>query len=116
MMPWSLTLLPVLAAVSSVVRSDKQPDLTMRQLTLLLALYRKGPQTKWSVKEAAAFLETSKSAVTRVTERLREHKLITARQDPADRRCVILNISPAGEAYLKHIAKHTDDAMKKLDG
>ena len=104
-MPLARELLPIMYAISGVVRDRAQPDLTMRQLCLLMHLADKDKAQSWSVKEAAAALEIHKPAVTRAVERLREFGLATSKTDPKDRRCVVLNITQRGLGYLGRMSK-----------
>ncbi|HWT07603.1 MAG TPA: MarR family transcriptional regulator, partial [Roseomonas sp.] len=68
--------------IVALVRSDG-PDLSARQLAVLLTVYLgEGPHT---VRGLAADLNVSKPAITRALDRLGELDLARRKVDPADR-------------------------------
>jgi DNA-binding MarR family transcriptional regulator len=92
------------ATVLSEVRLD-QPDLSMRQLAMLLTVYRTDePQT---VRGLAKELNISKPAVTRGLDRLGELDLARRKVDVLDRRSVLVMRTNQGEAMMRRLA----DAM-----
>ena len=73
------------AALTDVVRSEA-PDLTSRQLALLLTVFMApGPHT---IRALAAVLGLPKPAVTRALDRLEELDFVKRRRDASDRRSV----------------------------
>ena len=82
--------------------SDNGPDLTARQLQMLLTVtLTPSPHT---VRGLAAALVISKPAITRATDRLVELGFVTRRPDPTDRRSVIIAATRAGRDFLGKLA------------
>jgi DNA-binding MarR family transcriptional regulator len=83
------------------VRSG-QPDLTNRQMALLLVAGQEpGPHT---VRGLAARLGVSKPVVTRALNSLTGLGLVQRRRDERDRRSVFVDLTPDGEAFLAEFA------------
>lgn len=74
------------------------PDLTNRQMALLLVVGREGGVH--TVRGLAARLGVSKPVVTRALNSLTGLDLVLRRIDERDRRSVFINLTPAGEAFL----------------
>src|SRR5918998_1376468 len=84
--------------VVAMVRQDG-PDLSARQLSVLLTVYlNDGPHT---VRGLAAELNVSKPAITRALDRLGELDLARRKVDPMDRRSVIVQRTLKGTAFLR---------------
>lgn len=84
-------------ALSETVRRD-QPDLTARQLALLLTVYlTPAPHT---VRGIADVLQVSKPAVTRALDKLSQLGLVKRKVDDRDRRNVLVQRTVAGSVYL----------------
>jgi DNA-binding MarR family transcriptional regulator len=83
------------------VSRPKQPDLSARQMAVLLTVYRtEGPHT---VRGLAATLNVSKPAITRALDRLGALDLAHRKIDPMDRRSVLVNRTRAGAALLRQM-------------
>ena len=90
---WKNTLL-------DYVRSG-EPDLTNRQMALLMLVYlEQGPHT---VRGLAKALNVSKPAITRALDRLGELDLAKRKTDPQDRRSVLVQRTTKGSAFLRDI-------------
>ncbi|WP_408735130.1 MarR family transcriptional regulator [Belnapia moabensis] len=90
------------------MRSD-QPDLSMRQLAVVLVVYQtEEPQT---VRGLAASLNIQKPAVTRALDCLEEIDLARRKVDPRDRRSIIVERTGTGDAMLKRL----QDAMAEAE-
>ena len=85
----------------TTVRDDR-PDLTMRQLALLLAVYTTHPPH--TVRGLAETLNISKPAVTRALDRLCGIELVRRKRDDADRRNVLIQRTVKGSVYLTELA------------
>lgn len=86
--------------ILSEVRLD-QSDLSMRQLAMLLTVYRNDdPQT---VRGLAKGLNISKPAVTRGLDRLGEFDLARRKIDVLDRRSVLVMRTNRGEAMMQRL-------------
>jgi len=87
-------------AMVATVRRDG-PDLSARQLSVLLTVYLgEGPHT---VRGLAAELNVSKPAITRALDRLGELDLARRKVDPSDRRSVLVQRTVRGSAFLREL-------------
>lgn len=87
------------------------PDMTARQLGLLLTCYLEA--TAQTVRGLAAELHVSKPAITRALDRLAEFDLVRRVQDPSDRRSVLVQRTPKGNAFLRDITKILADGASE---
>jgi DNA-binding MarR family transcriptional regulator len=95
--------------VVSLVRKEG-PDLTARQLAVLLICYlEEGPHT---VRGLAARLNVAKPAITRALDRLEQFDLAERRQDPRDRRSIVVAATSEGQAFQKHLRHLLDEAAR----
>lgn len=89
-------------ATVGLVRND-QPDLSARQLGVLLTCYlNEEPQT---VRGLALELNVSKPAITRALDRLAEFELVRRKIDPLDRRSVLVQYTHKGATFVNDMAK-----------
>jgi DNA-binding MarR family transcriptional regulator len=93
----------------ALVRRDG-PDLTARQLSVFLICYLEGEAQ--TVRGLAAKLNVSKPAITRALDRLSEFDLVRRKQDPLDRRSVLVQRTVSGAAFLRDLKKILSDASK----
>jgi DNA-binding MarR family transcriptional regulator len=82
----------------------KGHDFTDRQKCVLFAV-KDEPQT---VRGMAAHLNISKPAITRATNRLVAEGLVQRKDDPADRRSVLVKITKTGSRLIAVIEKDAD--------
>jgi DNA-binding MarR family transcriptional regulator len=95
--------------IVALVRSDG-PDLSARQLAVLLTVYlSEGPHT---VRGLAADLNVSKPAITRALDRLGELDLARRKVDPADRRSVLVQRTTKGTTFLRDLRGVMAEATK----
>ncbi|MGE5540433.1 MAG: MarR family transcriptional regulator [Gemmatimonas sp.] len=85
-------------AALDAVRSGR-PDLTMRQMAVVLTVYLKPPPH--TVRGLAAELNVSKPAVVRALDRLEELAFVRRRDDPDDKRNVLIERTVRGAVYLR---------------
>lgn len=84
------------ATIESVRRDA--PDLTARQMAVLMAVYlRPSPHT---VRGLAALLNVSKPAITRAVDRLSALGMVRRKTDEADRRSVLVTRTVKGSVFL----------------
>jgi DNA-binding MarR family transcriptional regulator len=84
------------------VRS-KGPDLSSRQLALMLTVYlEEGPHT---VRGLASFLNISKPAISRALDRLGELNFVRRRRDEKDKRNVLVQRTVNGSMFLVQFAE-----------
>lgn len=79
-----------------------QPDLTTRQMAVLLHVYLVEPPH--TVRGLAAVLGVSKPAVTRALDRLGELGFVRRKKDETDRRSVLVQRTVAGSVFLSEFA------------
>jgi DNA-binding MarR family transcriptional regulator len=84
-------------ALLRYVRSG-HPDLTNRQMALLLVVGREGGLH--TVRGLAARLGVSKPVVTRALNSLTALDMVARRVDERDRRSVFIDLTPEGEVFL----------------
>jgi DNA-binding MarR family transcriptional regulator len=95
--------------VVNLVRQEG-PDLTARQLAVMLICYlEEGPHT---VRGLAARLHVAKPAITRALDRLEQFDLAHRRQDPRDRRSIVVARTPQGQTFLGDLRGILDEAAK----
>lgn len=80
------------------VRRDA-PDLSARQMALLLSVYLTPPPH--TVRGLSELLRISKPAITRAVDRLSELGMIRRKIDDADRRSVLLQRTVKGSVFLR---------------
>lgn len=82
---------------------NQTPDLTSRQLAMLMSVYLdEGPHT---VRSLAAKLQVTKAVITRGVDRLCKLDFIKRMPDHRDKRSVIMTRTSAGIRYLSHFAE-----------
>lgn len=86
----------------NTVRDDR-PDLSMRQMALLLTVYTTSPPH--TVRGLAKTLNISKPAVTRALDRLCGIDLARRKRDDADRRNVLIQRTVKGSVYLTELGE-----------
>lgn len=85
------------AIVESVRR--EAPDLSARQMALLLTVYLTAPPH--TVRGLADALKVSKPAITRAVDRLSEYGLVKRKVDEQDRRSVLIQRTVKGSVFLR---------------
>lgn len=90
----------ILDMCQAVIRHDGR-DLTTRQIASLLLIYTTdAPHT---VNSLADQMNLPPSAMRCVVNRLAQLGLIACDRDTEDRRCIVANRTPPGEALLREI-------------
>ena len=84
----------------SLVR-DGDPDLTARQMTILLTIYLDPPPH--TVRGLAASLAVTKPVITRALDTMGRMNLVTRRRDENDRRNVIIRRTVEGALYVERL-------------
>ncbi|MGE0044632.1 MAG: MarR family transcriptional regulator [Hyphomonadaceae bacterium] len=82
------------------VRGD-EPDLTARQLAVLMTVHLGAPPH--TVRGLAAALKVGKPAITRALDTLSRYELVTRRRDPEDGRNVLVEKTEKGAFYLSEL-------------
>lgn len=94
------------------VRRDG-PDLSARQLAILLTVYLTPPPH--TVRGLAASLGVSKPAITRALDTLGALDLLKRRRDEADRRNVLVQRTVKGSVYLRDFADLVTGVAGRID-
>lgn len=100
-------------AVSAGVRRDA-PDLSARQMAILLTVYLTPPPH--TVRGLAAELNVSKPAITRALDRLGQFEMIRRRIDERDRRNVLVQRTVKGSVFLREWGETVSSVASKIDG
>jgi DNA-binding MarR family transcriptional regulator len=85
-----------------LAQAKDSPDLSARQMALLLTVYLKPPPH--TVRGLAAELRMSKPAVSRALDALSRLDLVKRKRDEADRRNVLVQRTVAGSVFLGEFA------------
>jgi DNA-binding MarR family transcriptional regulator len=99
------------ATVTSVRRDA--PDLSARQMALLLTVYLTPPPH--TVRGLADALKVSKPAITRALDRLSDIELVRRKPDEQDRRSVLIQRTVRGSVFLREFAELIAAAAGELD-
>ena len=94
---------------------DDLPDLTLRQMAVLLTIYLEPPPH--TVRGLAKKLNVTKPVITRALNTLGQHGLTERRRDPNDRRNVLVQRTLKGALFLETLAetiRHTCEAVEEL--
>jgi DNA-binding MarR family transcriptional regulator len=94
-------------AIVGLVRRDG-PDLTARQLAILLTTYLESDAQ--TVRGLAAQLHVAKPAITRALDRLAEFHLVHRKQDPLDRRSILVQRTKTGMEFLHELSQIVADS------
>lgn len=100
-------------AIVESVRRDA-PDLSARQMALLLTVYLTPPPH--TVRGLAETLNVSKPAITRAVDRLSEYGLVKRKIDDTDRRSVLIQRTVKGSVFLREfgdVIVHAADAVER---
>jgi DNA-binding MarR family transcriptional regulator len=91
---------------------DEEPDLSVRQISILLTIYLEAPPH--TIRELAAKLEVSKPVITRALDSMGKLDLVSRRRDEQDRRNVLVQRTVKGALYLERLADLVGNVAKKL--
>jgi len=99
------------SAIVALVRLDG-PDLSARQLGVFLTCYLE--REAQTVRGLAANLNVAKPAITRALDRLSEFDLAGRKQDPRDRRSVLVQRTATGMVFLRELRTILRDAAPEM--
>jgi len=94
------------------VRLDA-PDLTARQMSLLLTVYLTPPPH--TVRGLADSLKVSKPAITRAIDRLTDLEMVRRKTDENDRRSVLVQRTVKGSVFLREFGELIVTAAKNMN-
>jgi DNA-binding MarR family transcriptional regulator len=81
---------------------DEDPDLSMRQMSILLTVYLEAPPH--TVRGLAERLGVSKPVITRALDSMGKQELISRRRDDTDRRNVLIQRTVQGALFIERLA------------
>jgi DNA-binding MarR family transcriptional regulator len=87
--------------VSLALVRDDEPDLSARQITVLITIYLE-PQPH-TVRGLAAKLQVTKPVITRALDTMGRYGLVTRKRDPADRRNVLVQRTVDGALFVERL-------------
>lgn len=93
------------------VRSD-DPDLTSRQMSVLLSVYMTEPPH--TVRGLAADLNVSKPVITRALDTLGKKGLAKRKKDERDKRSVLVQRTVKGAVFLSELSDRIVSADKSI--
>ena len=99
-------------AIVSGVRRDA-PDLSTRQMALLLSVYLTPPPH--TVRGLAEALKISKPAITRAVDRLSEFEFVRRKKDENDRRSVLIQRTVRGSVFLREFGEIIAEAGRGVE-
>ncbi|MFN4141812.1 MarR family transcriptional regulator [Aestuariivirga sp.] len=95
----------------AMVRDD-EPDLSVRQMSILLTIYLEAPPH--TVRDLARKLGVSKPVITRALDTMGKLELVSRRRDEKDRRNVLIQRTVKGALYLERLADTIGKLSQKL--
>ena len=91
---------------------DDLPDLSPRQMAVLLTVYLEPPPH--TVRGLAKKLNVTKPVITRALNAMGRHDLLKRRRDPNDKRNVLIERTLKGALYLEALAEIICEHAAKL--
>lgn len=89
---------------------DQAPDLTSRQMAILLSVYMTTPPH--TVRGLARELNVAKPVVTRAIDALSKLGYLKRAKDEADKRNIFIQRTVVGAVYLRDFADMVDEAAE----
>ena len=91
---------------------DEEPDLSVRQISILLTVYLEAPPH--TVRDLARKLGVSKPVITRALDSMGKIELLSRRRDEQDRRNVLVQRTVKGALYLERLADTIGNLGKQV--
>jgi DNA-binding MarR family transcriptional regulator len=91
---------------------DDEPDLSVRQISILLTIYLEAPPH--TVRDLARKLGVSKPVITRALDSMGKLELLSRRRDENDRRNVLVQRTVKGALYLERLADTIGNLGKQV--
>lgn len=98
--------------VSLAMVRDGEPDLSVRQMSILLTIYLEAPPH--TVRDLAQKLGVSKPVITRALDSMGKTALVSRRRDDKDRRNVLIQRTVQGALYLERLADLIGKLSRRL--
>jgi DNA-binding MarR family transcriptional regulator len=93
--------LRLLHDLAQALVTDGEPDLSARQLAVLLTIYLEPPPH--TVRGLAAKLRVTKPVITRALDSMGKLQLVARKRDIADRRNVVIQRTVKGALYVEKL-------------
>jgi DNA-binding MarR family transcriptional regulator len=81
---------------------DDEPDLSVRQICILLTIYLEAPPH--TVRDLASKLHVSKPVITRALDSMGKLGIVSRRRDDEDKRNVLVQRTVKGALYLERLS------------
>ena len=91
---------------------DDEPDLSLRQMTILLHIYLEAPPH--TVRGLAAKLNVSKPVITRALDAMGKLGFVARRRDEKDLRNVLVQRTVKGSLYLERLGDLVASSSKDI--
>lgn len=91
---------------------DDEPDLSLRQMTILLHIYLEPPPH--TVRGLAAKLHVSKPVITRALDAMGKLGLVSRRRDERDLRNVLIQRTVKGSLFLERLGDLVSSSSKAI--
>lgn len=98
--------------VALAMVKDDEPDLSVRQMSILLTIYLEAPPH--TVRDLAAKLGVTKPVITRALDTMGKLDLVSRRRDEKDKRNVLVQRTVKGALYLERLADTIGNTSAKL--
>lgn len=98
--------------VALAMVSDDEPDLSVRQMCILLTIYLEAPPH--TVRDLAKKLGVSKPVITRALDTMGKLELVSRRRDEKDGRNVLIQRTVKGALYLERLADTIGNLSQRL--
>jgi DNA-binding MarR family transcriptional regulator len=98
--------------LSLALVKDGEPDLSFRQLSILLIIYMDTPPH--TVRGLAARLGVTKPVITRALDTMGKLDLVARRRDDIDRRNVIIQRTVPGALYVEKLGDLVTDRARQV--
>jgi DNA-binding MarR family transcriptional regulator len=89
-------------SVNLAMVRDDDPDLSIRQMTILLTVYLEAPPH--TIRDLARKLGVSKPVITRALDTMGKFELVTRQRDSKDRRNVLVQRTVKGALFLERLS------------
>ena len=99
-------------SVALAMVQDDEPDLSVRQMSILLTIYLEAPPH--TVRDLAKRLGVTKPVITRALDTMGKLELVSRRRDEKDRRNVLIQRTVKGALYLERLADTIGKFSAKL--
>ena len=98
--------------VALAMVKDDEPDLSVRQICILLTIYLEAPPH--TVRDLAKKLGVTKPVITRALDTMGKLELVSRRRDEKDRRNVLIQRTVKGALYLERLADTIGNLSQKI--